>query len=82
MVDSPGSYSEVKLGKTGQAKRYPMKWLLDHTLLKEAGAGKWDKLVERDSVWFRVDEKLQYPLDLENTRYQIHVYQRQVDEGH
>ncbi|KAJ2999316.1 hypothetical protein NUW58_g35 [Xylaria curta] len=31
VVDSPGSYSETTVGK--EAKRYPMQWLLDHTLL-------------------------------------------------
>ncbi|KAI1178620.1 hypothetical protein F4777DRAFT_79422 [Nemania sp. FL0916] len=31
VVDSPGSYSEAAVGK--DAKRYPMQWLLDHTLV-------------------------------------------------
>ncbi|KAJ3567006.1 hypothetical protein NPX13_g6927 [Xylaria arbuscula] len=31
VIDSPGSYSEAAVGK--EAKRYPMQWLLDHTLL-------------------------------------------------
>ncbi|KAI0402545.1 hypothetical protein F4802DRAFT_350999 [Xylaria palmicola] len=31
VVDSPGSYSEAAVGK--EAKRYPMQWLLDHTLV-------------------------------------------------
>ena len=32
VVDSPGSYSEVELN--GNKNRYPMHWLLDHTLLE------------------------------------------------
>jgi 25S rRNA (uracil2843-N3)-methyltransferase len=34
VVDSPGSYSETKFGNATDAKRYPMKWLLDHALLE------------------------------------------------
>ncbi|KAH7026190.1 uncharacterized protein B0I36DRAFT_330072 [Microdochium trichocladiopsis] len=33
VVDSPGSYSEASVGKEGAKKKYPMQWLLDHTLL-------------------------------------------------
>ncbi|KEF57481.1 uncharacterized protein A1O9_05398 [Exophiala aquamarina CBS 119918] len=82
VVDSPGSYSEVKLRDNDAAKpkRYPMKWLLDHTLLEIAGAGgkssKWRKHVSDDSRWFRLSPSLKYPMDLENMRYQIHLYQR------
>lgn len=92
VVDSPGSYSEIKLGnknksksKPGTAeaepetKKYPMKWLLDHTLLNMAGKDKWTKIEDEESVWFRIEDKsaLKYPLELENMRYQIHVYRRQ-----
>lgn len=80
VVDSPGSYSEIKLGKDGTSKKYPMKWLLDHTLLDVAGKDenlRWEKEEDHDSVWFRLDQsKLNYPVDLENMRYQIHVYRR------
>jgi len=43
VVDSPGSYSEASVGKEGAKKKYPMQWLLDHTLLyssKESDAAK------------------------------------------
>ncbi|KAL2431352.1 hypothetical protein ABEF95_006842 [Exophiala dermatitidis] len=81
VVDSPGSYSEVKLGQGQDAKtkQYPMKWLLDHTLLEVAGLGensKWEKHVSDDSRWFRLSSSLKYPIELENMRYQIHLYQR------
>ncbi|KIW62801.1 hypothetical protein PV04_10932 [Phialophora macrospora] len=82
VVDSPGSYSEVKIGKgdDSKTKEYPMKWLLDHTLLEVArddDNSKWKKVVSDDSRWFRLNQQLlKYPIELENMRYQIHLYQR------
>lgn len=78
VVDSAGSYSDVSIG--GCQKRYPMQWLLNHTLL-EVTAGttddrKWTRHLTDDSRWFRIDPRLKYGLDLENMRYQIHLYQR------
>ncbi len=139
VVDSPGSYSEAAVGRGGGAggekRRYPMQWLLDHTLLRqdppglgrgrgreengarrrekgtvqeegkeeeeeeqkdpppvrsnngdddgdhddtEAGEGApvmaWEKLESADSVWFRLADGLRYPIQLENMRYQMHLY--------
>ena len=80
VVDSPGSYSETTIGT--EAKKYPMLWLLNHTLLgtKVNGAGEstdtWTKLVSEDSQWFRLHESLRYPINLENMRYQMHLYRR------
>jgi 25S rRNA (uracil2843-N3)-methyltransferase len=37
---------------------------------------KWEKLQERESEWFRVPQGLKYPLELENMRYQLHLYRR------
>ena len=66
-------------------KRYRMQWLLDHTLLENAtvidsenGSHKqWTKLESEESKWFRLPrlKKLQYPLELEDMRYQMHLYQ-------
>ncbi|QDS77411.1 hypothetical protein FKW77_006342 [Venturia effusa] len=98
VVDSAGSYSTVELN--GAERRYPMHWLLDHTLLKVAaatsiggneGAAKkdtrggqeiprWEKLREEESTWFRLPEGLNYPLELEDMRYQLHLYRRLVDQ--
>ncbi|KAI1434175.1 hypothetical protein GGR50DRAFT_663803 [Xylaria sp. CBS 124048] len=36
VVDSPGSYAETTVGKEG--RRYPMQWLLHHTLMSAAPA--------------------------------------------
>lgn len=80
VVDSAGSYSTVSLN--GSEKRYPMHWLLDHALLKtkdakgEEEAPKWKKIQEEESLWFRVPEGLKYPLELENMRFQLHLYRR------
>ncbi|KAK5164001.1 hypothetical protein LTR04_002101 [Oleoguttula sp. CCFEE 6159] len=81
VVDSPGSYSTVTIN--GAEKRYPMHWLLDHTLLPSStnvesrtDEPKWEKLVSDESRWFRLPEGLKYPIGLENMRYQIHLYKR------
>ena len=85
VVDSAGSYSTVSLN--GKDKKYPMQWLLDHALLNSVSSDgngthkshvepRWEKLKETESEWFRIPEGLGYPLDLENMRYQLHLYRR------
>ena len=91
IVDSPGSYSTVNVGGTtstddgGTRKRYPMQWLLDHTLLESAAIStskndladrQWEKIESKDSEWFRLSNGLRYPVSLENMRYQLHLYRR------
>ena len=79
ILDSPGSYSEAPVGK--EQKKYPMQWLLDHTLLKvDAGGVRWEKLESHESIWFRLPETLTYPMQLENMRYQMHLYR--IDRNH
>jgi 25S rRNA (uracil2843-N3)-methyltransferase len=84
VVDSPGSYSTLKLGKgpdgEPQERNYPMKFLLDHTLLSVA-KGKWERVYTEESRWWRRDEKrLKYEVGegagLEDMRFQMHVYRR------
>ncbi|KAJ5901905.1 hypothetical protein N7495_002433 [Penicillium taxi] len=86
VVDSPGSYSSLKLGKgveegaEPQERKYPMKFLLDHTLLSVA-KGKWEQVYTQDSRWWRRDAvKLRYDVGegagLEDMRYQVHLYRR------
>lgn len=127
VVDSPGSYSTVAVN--GKAKKYPMSWLLDYTLLRsdtcmseaagsggkageacgtgglgdeisegqrdvvnedrraprekkgrvkavvmEEGGRQWQNLVSEESRWFRLPKGLKYPIELEDMRYQIHLY--------
>lgn len=94
VLDSPGSYSTVSVGSkdfssnrngppsSEQGKKYPMKWLLDHTLLEVAriesieNANQWEKLYSSDSTWFRHSPGLSYPISLEDMRYQVHLYRR------
>lgn len=91
VVDSPGSYSTVPLGKPsapkdhGMRKKYPMQWLLDHTLLESSAIGsskdasgkrQWEKLDSRESEWFRLSGALRYPVGLEDMRHQLHLYRR------
>ena len=78
VVDSPGSYSDIGL----EAKKYPMIWLLNHTLLEtqksrgQESLPEWEKVVSDESRWFRLSEDLRYPMNLENMRYQLHLYRR------
>lgn len=75
VVDSPGSYSTVAIN--GVEKKYPMQWLLDHTLLgRHPETALWEKVLTNESQWFRLPEGLEYPLELENMRYQIHLFRR------
>jgi 25S rRNA (uracil2843-N3)-methyltransferase len=83
VVDSPGSYSSITLN--GAEKKYPMQWLMDHTLLNQAGDNvkekdrqpdQWEKIHEDESRWFRLPPPLQYPIELENMRMQLHIYRR------
>nr|OQO30428.1 hypothetical protein B0A51_03058 [Rachicladosporium sp. CCFEE 5018] len=80
VVDSPGSYSTVSIN--GAEKKYPMQWLLDYTLLgsrKSDTPAKWEKISSEDSKWFRLPEGLVHPVELENMRYQMHLYRRLSD---
>ena len=91
VVDSPGSYSTIRVGKPSSdataepERKYPMNWLLDHTLLEvssirssnnAAQKPQWEKLVSDDSRWFRLPKDLKYPLNLEDMRYQCHLFKR------
>ena len=86
VVDSPGSYSTVSIN--GTEKKYPMDWLLDYKLLgpskqddKDTTTTQWEKLESDNSRWFRLPKSLQYPIELEDMRYQIHLYRRLGKEG-
>ncbi|KAJ6109264.1 hypothetical protein N7486_001498 [Penicillium sp. IBT 16267x] len=85
VVDSPGSYSSLKLGKPGpdgeqQERNYPMKFLLDHTLISVA-KGQWEQVYTQDSRWWRREAaRLRYEVGegagLEDMRFQVHIYRR------
>lgn len=87
VVDSPGSYSTVKLGET--EKKYPMQWMLDHTLLQqaskveddadgvgggtEAGRGKGKAGEGRRKAWEKVrgEESRWWRMDRAKLRYAV-----------
>lgn len=87
----PGGGTEKEREKEKGVKKYPMKWLLDYTLLEVAkdgggdeggsegeaeGGKRWEKLHSEDSRWCRLREELRYPIALEDMRMQVHVYRR------
>ncbi|KAK7434893.1 hypothetical protein CaCOL14_012498 [Colletotrichum acutatum] len=95
VVDSPGSCSgiavcNVKEGE--EKKKYPMSYLIDHTLqitepkkkavdiVLEGGEDKstpaWEKVISEDSVLYGLQRDLEYPVSLENIRFQVHVLKR------
>ena len=37
---------------------------------------RWEKIHTNESIWFRRPPNLRYPIDLEDMRYQIHLYER------
>ncbi|KAL8770665.1 MAG: hypothetical protein Q9209_003733 [Squamulea sp. 1 TL-2023] len=72
-------------------EKYPMQWLLDHTLLKAAntnsgeggrekeegeGEKQWEKVHGEDSRWFRLRGELKYPIALEDMRMQVHIFSK------
>lgn len=79
VVDSPGSYSETTVGKS--SKKYPMQWLMDKVLSSVDGERKWNKLESNESLWYRLSDGLEYPIQLENMRYQMHVYKLETGDG-
>ncbi|KAM5434287.1 putative 25S rRNA (uracil(2843)-N(3))-methyltransferase [Microsporum ferrugineum] len=61
-------------------RKYPMRFLLDHTLLTTA-IGCWECFISEESRWFRRDRTgLVYNvgenIGLEDMRYQVHAYRR------
>jgi 25S rRNA (uracil2843-N3)-methyltransferase len=71
IVDSPGSYAESAVGEA--ERTYPMLWLFERIVSADRD-WHWEKLVSEDSLWFRLPERLNYPIKLENMRYQMHLY--------
>ncbi|KUI71614.1 25S rRNA (uridine(2843)-N(3))-methyltransferase [Cytospora mali] len=73
-------------------KKYPLSWLVDYVLVPkpkktdedsdyddddEAGEKpRWEKIVGEDSMWYRLEEGLDYPVSLENMRFQVHLFRR------
>ena len=81
-----GGTVESQATKEGAAenRRYPMHWLLDRTLLGPIGNVAearnedrvWDKILEDKARWFRRADVVAYPIELEDMRYQVHLFKR------
>lgn len=69
LVESAGSYSEIKVG----TKVFPVQFLIHHALTSR---GEWKLVDSDDSRWYRVNANLQYPMKLENMRYFFRLYVR------
>lgn len=89
VIDSPEADLEAaasrgpKVSENKGKSRYSMQYLMDLVLL-EKGLGKsegeepaWEKLVGDGSRIFKLDERLKYPISLENMRAQVYLFRRQ-----
>ncbi|AMD20209.1 HDL535Cp [Eremothecium sinecaudum] len=75
IVESAGSFSHITIG----TKKFPIQFLIDTVLLGKRGEevdGHWDLVSQDDSLWYRVDEKYDYPLKLENMRFFYRLYRK------
>lgn len=74
LADSPGSYSEATVGK--ESRKYPISWLLEHALrqMEKQEGILLESVDNNSSLWFRIDGELDYPIQLENMRYQLQVF--------
>ncbi len=76
ITESAGSYSEVKVG----TKMFPVQMLTDHTLCGINSNGPWEIVSQNDSIWYRLEENLNYPLRLENMRFFYRLYEKQCKD--
>jgi 25S rRNA (uracil2843-N3)-methyltransferase len=72
-----------------EKRKYPMNLLLDFALVPkstkktgrkdnedEQSRPKWEKILEKTSMAYRLREGLRYPGSLENLRFQVHLFRR------
>lgn len=73
-----------------EKRKYPMNLLLDFALVPkpstkkvnrkdgedEEARPKWEKVLEKSSLAYRLREGLRYPGSLENLRFQVHLFRR------
>lgn len=76
IVESAGSYSHITIG----SKKFPIHFLIDTILVgrktEKNPDGSWSLVSEHDSLWYRCDSKLDYPLKLENMRFFYRLYRK------
>lgn len=89
VVDSPGSRveftaSDLQSTKSIEIITYTVERLMSRTLVGKAGADgeepeaepKWKKIATADNRHNKLDGRLRYPLSLENTSFQMHLFRR------
>lgn len=92
VVDTPGAQAETSASITeeGENKRtYPISRLLDYALRsssmkrpneedndEEKPGPAWEKVMEKASMSYRLEQDLKYPVSLENTKFQVHLFKR------
>lgn len=74
ITESAGSYSEIEIG----SKKFPIQFLVDTMLCGKPGenSGHWDLIDQNDSIWYRLENDLQYDLKLENMRCFYRLYRK------
>ncbi|KAH3903036.1 25S rRNA (uracil2843-N3)-methyltransferase SCDLUD_000646 [Saccharomycodes ludwigii] len=73
IAESAGSYSHITVG----SKKFPLQFLIDTLLLgKRKTDGDWELVDENDSIWYRCNEELDYPLKIENMRFFYRLYKK------
>ncbi|SCV02219.1 LAMI_0G16996g1_1 [Lachancea mirantina] len=75
IVESAGSYSHIEIG----TKKFPIHFLVDTILTGKRGdakSGMWELVDQNDSFWYRNDDRIDYPLKLENMRFFYRLYRK------
>lgn len=75
ILESAGSYSHITVG----SKRFPIQFLIDTILIgaqRKGIEGCWELISQNDSIWYRCDNTLDYPIRLENMRFFYRLYRK------
>ena len=74
ILESAGSYSHISINN----KKFPIQFLIDTILVgnkkDKSSTGPWSLVSESDSIWYRIDSKLDYSIPLENMRFFYRLY--------
>ncbi|KAH8901695.1 hypothetical protein GQ53DRAFT_8278 [Thozetella sp. PMI_491] len=86
VADSSDSHTDLAAGQSKDSeerKKYPMQWLLDHTLVPtprekdtvdETNEPAWEKVLGEESMSYKMEGCLTYPASLENIKFQVHLF--------
>ncbi|CAI4046228.1 hypothetical protein N7582_003760 [Saccharomyces uvarum] len=74
ILESAGSYSHITINN----KKFPIQFLIDTILVgnrkDKRATSPWSLVSENDSIWYRMDPKLDYSIQLENMRFFYRLY--------